>query len=388
MPLVFVHGVSVRDGEGYAENQKTRDGLFRQFALKNVILDPAKALIENPYWGKFGADPAWKGASLPDKKYETFGVSGGVFEEILVDIAGDIQIPAEDRVLVTLARTSLERAVDCLWTSGAFTDTGSSVADSLAEQSVAALRYAQEIQHPAWLMNVSDDDQFIETLWNEVDAWNSSKKTVETFGTSDVLNHLKVAAKNLADSATALVVNPAIRSIRPWVNSRVMLFLGDVFVYLKSRDESGGGQIVAEVKAALERAEKARNSDDKLLIVIAHSMGGNITYDILTSFSPAVEVDLFLTVGSQVGMFEELKLFKNSNGSIKTPAHVAKPANVKKWVNVMDLSDVLAYATSPIFADSFDTKIDNQAPVWSAHSMYFYRPSFHRRLQLRLKEIP
>lgn len=63
MPLVFVHGVSVREGKSYSENQKTRDGLFRKYALKKLVPDSDKALIENPYWGQLGANPAWNSAS-------------------------------------------------------------------------------------------------------------------------------------------------------------------------------------------------------------------------------------------------------------------------------------------------------------------------------------
>jgi hypothetical protein len=387
VPLVFVHGVSVRDGAPYAENQKTRDGLFRKFALKKFVPDTAKVRIENPYWGQFGANPAWNGASLPDGKYESFGSTDGVFEEILVDLASDIQAPSQDKVLVTLARLSLPRAIDCLWAAGAFTDSGSPAGDALAEQSVRALEYAAADSRPKWLDNVSDDDAFVEKLLTELDAFTPQKKLVESFGVSDIWNHLKTAVTHIANSATALLTNPAARAIRPWVNSRVMLFLGDIFVYLKSRDATGGGPIVAEVQGAFERADKARNPDDDKLIVVAHSMGGNISYDILTSFAPNIQVDLFLTVGSQVGLFEELKLYKNSNATVKAPTHLPKPANIKKWINVMDLSDVLAYATSPIFDKSLDTKIDNHVPVWSAHTVYFYRPTFHQRLQARLQEL-
>jgi hypothetical protein len=387
VPLVFVHGVSVRDGGPYAENQKTRDGLFRKFALKKLVPDSAKALIENPYWGRFGANPAWNGASLPDGKYESFGSQDGVFEEILVDLAADIQAPSQDKVLLTLARLSLTRAIDCLWAAGAFTDSGSPAGEALAEQAVRALEYAEADPRPKWLEKVGDDDEFVEKLLAELDTWTPETKLVESFGVKDIWNHLKTAVTNIASSATALLTNPATRAIRPWVNSRVLLFLGDIFVYLKSRDTSGGGPIVAEVQGALERADKARKAGDDKLIVVAHSMGGNISYDILTSFAPGIQVDLFLTVGSQVGLFEELKLYKNSNAAVKAPAHLPKPANIKKWINVMDLNDVLAYATSPIFDSSLDTKIDNHVPVWSAHTVYFYRPTFHKRLQARLEEL-
>jgi hypothetical protein len=288
VPLVFVHGVSVREGKQYAENQKTRDGLFRKYALKKLVVDSEKALIENPYWGQFGANPAWNSASLPDGKYESFGSDDGIFEEILADLAADIQAPAQDKVLLTLARQSLPRAIDCLWAAGAFTDSGSSVGAALAEQSVRALEYATAVGQPKWLDNIKDDDAFVEKLLTELDTWKPKAQLVESFGISDIWNHLKTAAAHIANSATSVLMNPAARAIRPWVNSKVLLFLGDIFVYLNTRDAAGGSPIIAEVKGAFERADKARNAADNKLIVVAHSMGGNISYDILTSFAPSI----------------------------------------------------------------------------------------------------
>ena len=57
---------------------------------------------------------------------------------------------------------------------------------------------------------------------------------------------------------------------------------------------------------------------DEKLIIVAHSMGGNIVYDILTHYMPDLVCDLFLTVGSQVGLLEELKLFHASDRAIPT----------------------------------------------------------------------
>jgi hypothetical protein len=45
-----------------------------------------------------------------------------------------------------------------------------------------------------------------------------------------------------------------------------------------------------------------------------------------------IGVDLLLTVGSQVGLFEELKPFKNSNRAVRASAVVPKPANVGRWI--------------------------------------------------------
>jgi hypothetical protein len=395
MPIVFVHGVNTRKNADYDHSEKTRNELFRTFALDGVVADPGKALILNPYWGDNGAAFAWHNASLPDTKFEAFGTTSTVFEAILTESTPDGPLDAINPLL-NLARTdSLQRAVDCLWTAAALTKPDSDLSSALAALAWKAEQYAENNEDPDWLQSVNTDDEFVDRLLQEVDKWKpvalpaaaSNKDVVESFGISDIWNHLKTAALNLANAATAAVVNPAVRAFRPWAHHRAAMFLGDVFVYLKERgDADQPGAIVKIVTDALKTADAARKAGDDNLIVVAHSMGGNIVYDILTHYDKSLTIDLWLTVASQVGLFEELKLFHASDKSIGTPMTVAKPANVKRWINVLDPSDMLAYSTSRIFADSPDTEFHTGAPVWSAHSMYFYRPSFHKRLAVRIKK--
>ena len=82
---------------------------------------------------------------------------------------------------------------------------------------------------------------------------------VESFGIADIWNHLRTAAMQLGQRAAAFAVNPDARG-SPWVNAKVTIFFGDVFVYLKTRNEANGGPIVGEVLDAFRRAEKARNA--------------------------------------------------------------------------------------------------------------------------------
>lgn len=397
MPIVFVHGVNTRKDASYSENERVRDELFRKFALDGIAADPQQATILNPYWGDAGASFAWKHASLPDDQYESFGSQGSPFETVLTESGPRRPTNPATPVLDT-ARESLARGVDCLWVAAAFTDdAGTDVAAPLAVLAWKAAAYAEANPKPAWLAQVSTDDEFVDRLLQELDKYTpadapaapSNQDAVESFGVNDVWNHLKTAVTNIGNAAAGMVVNPLVEQVRPIVHHKASLFIGDVFVYLKSRGDIGTeGPIVSTVKQALEAGAAAKKAgvDDKLLVV-AHSMGGNIVYDILSYYAKNIEVDLLLTVGSQVGMFEELKLFRASDPAIVGPKRVPPFPNVKRWINVLDPSDVLAYATSRIFDGNFDTKFDTGAPVWSAHGMYFYKPNFHRRVAARLKQV-
>ena len=414
MPLVFVHGVNVRKDAEYDASEKQRDGLFRRLAFAGIVPDPDKIGIENPYWGQYAARFAWNHASLPEEKAEQFGAGADVFEEIVGDISPDAG-GAADHVLVDIARESLVKAVDCLWAAAAHTNTGTDVSDALTATALKALRYAEAVPNPDWLQKATDDEKFVEELLDALDKWTppdaptatGDAGAAEHFGGSSVWDHmmqavskLQTAATNLKDAATDAAsgvaakvsgkfYRVAVGAVRPWAHQRFSLFLGDIFVYLDSRGDIGSeGAIVKEVGGAFRRAHKIKQETGDKLIIVAHSMGGNIAYDILSHFMTDVECDLLLTVGSQVGLFEELKRFRASDSKLPSGAQklVPRRANIRHWINVYDPVDVLGYATGRIFEGSKDVVFPTGTNPLSAHSMYFYRPSFHERLRARLVE--
>lgn len=389
MPLVFVHGVNVRDDSDYYADLDVRDGYFRRFALDGVVSDASAAKILNPYWGKDAASFRWNHASLPDDSYESFGQSDAAFEEIVAEIAPGLEADP-DRIALTAAREhSLAAAVDLVWAAAAHTELPGEDPDALASTARQVAAYADDVPNPAWLATVQNDDQFLSTLLDEAEKHaEAEQKAVESFGLGDIVNRAKVALGNLANSVTGTLAAKATGTFRPWLNQRFSLFLGDIFVYLDERgDAAAPGPIVEDVVSALDAATKTPQ-DDKL-IVVAHSMGGNVVYDILTYFRPDISVDLLLTVGSQVGLFEELKLFRSSDDAIPSPAQktVPMPANVARWINVFDPADVLGFATSRIFAGTEDFKFATGSSTLSAHSMYFFKPMFYQRMRRRVLKL-
>jgi hypothetical protein len=436
MPLVFVHGVNVRKDAEYKASEKVRNELFCRSSLVSVLPDPDPSKVLNPYWGGDAATFYWNHACLPLEENEQFGIGPGAHEEIVAEMAPDAANESGERVLLELARLDLRRAIDCLWATAAFTppDAGQDVAAPLAVIGRKAAAYAQAHPLPEWVTDqkLNNDDQFVDQLlgtvrvWSEAGAGKATAVGTESFGLSDAWNHLKLAATRLAAAAAnharaaadrlkrvagqvgeagadlgsrlaGRLFNPFVRAARPWAHHRVSLFLGDVFIYLSQRGAPRAeGKIVQIVADALQEGAEAvqRSGGRDKLIVVAHSMGGNIAYDILTYFRPHIYCDLLLTVGSQVGLFEELKLFGSSiRGFPRIPGSPAKhelvplPSNIGTWLNVFDPSDVLGYSTARIFQGSKDFAFLTDTLVTSAHSMYFYRPNFHQRLNVRLREV-
>ncbi|MEA9562871.1 MULTISPECIES: S8 family serine peptidase [unclassified Xanthomonas] len=95
-----------------------------------------------------------------------------------------------------------------------------------------------------------------------------------------------------------------------------------------------------------ERAASMRDSLTQRLragggpfVVVAHSQGSMIAYDVLRQLEAAdCEVTLLLTVGSPLGLPQVRSMFKRWTGTRKLPF----PACVQQWINVAETRDPIA----------------------------------------------
>ena len=174
------------------------------------------------------------------------------------------------------------------------------------------------------------------------------------------------------------------------LQQQVSRFLGDVFIYFKQNSDQTppDKDIIQRLLPEFDKAAEQATADNPFFIV-AHSMGGNIMYDILTKIRPNVHCRAFVTVGSQVSLFEELKLFRVSNATVPIDVEkdrVRKPANVDHWLNVYDMADVLSFRCDTVFDGVTDYSFSTGKGALSSHGTYFKRSSFHRRLGVRLRQ--
>jgi hypothetical protein len=431
MPLVFVHGVAVRRGTspaeqtGFATAVLSRDDLFRSVAMRGLVIPPAIQHIENPYWGDEGVKFDYDLVSVPSAKTETFGGADDAVAQVLMEtVPADVAVSVNEMkngdqvLLLTLARErSLEHAIDAIVAATAVSDPDTSVATAAAQSAdlarfaAQALAYAASLPDVSWLNDLDpqtgeprlkSDEDFLEALSQRVETFTGASGTTERFGGIGLVNRLKSTARKIAKVArrtlgaiTGAVGGAAagaalggapgatVKALRPVATRRAGLFLGDVFTYLSNRTKIAG--IVVD---ALDQADAKKKPTDDKLIVVAHSMGGNIVYDVLTSFRPKLQVDLFVTVGSQVALFKEMRLYaedKNKPGI--APTKVKPPNTITAWLNVFDPMDALAFAAEGVFERVKDFAIANNGSAFDAHVLYFVRPVFHHRLRARMAEL-
>ena len=114
----------------------------------------------------------------------------------------------------------------------------------------------------------------------------------------------------------------------------VKTYFEDLFVYLSQGSEAE--QIRRPLISLLRRHRRKR------ILLIAHSMGSVVAYDVLKRHLPEVEVDTLITVGSPLG----LPLFIHRNASLGRGGRGKKPrvpgAVKRAWHNFSDLHDPIA----------------------------------------------
>ena len=387
MPLVFVHGVSVRAGESYDRQLEFRDESFRRHVLKR-----ADVAVLNPYWGDLGATAAWEHASLPGERLlmlEALGSQDPVPVEQVLKAEEAAGYTRPRSVLLGVAREEFAEAV-ALLVSTAVEESGID-AEELVRVATLLHDYASAVPNPDWVHEVANDYTFLERLRRESEEWRDrtggsvlldSPGDPQALAEADdtVWDGLRAAIERIRDAIANWHWGQPGRSLRRTIQPYVTNFFGDIFVYLKSRGtrEQPGG-IVERITASLRAAAQLATPADPL-IVVAHSMGAAIVYDALSHFATDVEVDTLVTVGSQVSWFEEMKLFASSDAGIPNARHrrAPKPSNIETWLNIIDTSDYLSYAVEPIFAGTTDLSFDSGRGPLAAHTEYFKDVGFYQ----------
>jgi hypothetical protein len=385
MPLVFVHGVATRPKPEYLAEVAQRSALFRQLVLHK------EAVVLNPDWGshaaKFTESLPWLPKPSGDQAYGggeeaatpgDLGLSGlaeaDVSEAVDLAIAGVLEqavIDAGKQGKPDLAATP--QLVALTGAGAAYLDikVGDEEEpvgeDSFAGQNDAAFAATLEGQ----LKQASDLEAYgglgdlIKSGFGAVGGWVGN-------GLSDV----------------------ALKAKRADLSKAVAFFLGDIFVYLRQRDVAGAEGVAERlfkpILDALIAGFKAPRHDGEPFVVVGHSLGGVLLFDLLTDpFSlqrlaaeaPGFKIDVLTTVGSQPGFFADLLLY---SGKAKAGGKLAKPTMVGVWHNVYDYTDVFSFLAKPAFEGVEDFGYNSSVDLLAAHTAYFKKPSFYQRMRKRL----
>lgn len=142
---------------------------------------------------------------------------------------------------------------------------------------------------------------------------------------------------------------------QPWINLDYVFdivtrrIVKDLYIYYRQKIK--GENDVEEVAREVIRrrlVRKLKRNKHKKIMLISHSMGSIIAYDVLTHVLPHIEVDLFVTIGSPLGLpmikreiFKELNLEFDANDRLPTPENITGG-----WYNLSDHRDAISADSS------------------------------------------
>ncbi|WP_167757931.1 hypothetical protein [Deinococcus fonticola] len=370
MPIVFIHGVAVRrEGDpGWEQVAHATRGVDWQnihgFLREHVapVLNPAHpgdVPISELYWGDLGASYGLGGRSLASGQAAAGQAAGTDHSNSELNWAPEALGERLEEDFCRAFPTSLWPEVMAAAWSVARDTNLLDIARSLApERQLAFLRAAVESR-----LDLPRQD-----LREMLEAPRLPRRLV-----LERRRNLKLTFS----------------TVRRPIEDFVPLFLGDVLSYLGGRGlPAQPGVVMRRVLGGL-KAARLDSDPAEPLVVLTHSMGGQLLYDALTSFLPAdpdapgVRVDFWCACGSQVGLFRELGQFLE-RGPLPTPALLNSPHLGYFW-NVWSFSDFLSFRAEGIIQGAHDTAFPFLGNVRSDHLSYLTHANFYRALAAKVK---
>jgi hypothetical protein len=145
--------------------------------------------------------------------------------------------------------------------------------------------------------------------------------------------------------------------------------IGDILLYQRR-----GAEIRAYVRAAILGEPK-----ETPLVVLGHSLGGIILFDLLNAGNLDHKIACFITIGSQSAFFYKCEALESRRlGDGQAP--------FTPWFNVYDRNDLLSFRAGPAFGGPRgveDLQVASGAPFPDSHGAYFRMMEVHREIAKR-----
>jgi hypothetical protein len=436
MPLAFVHGVNTRnDDPDYYRSVAARKAMFERYVVPAVVKQgfPDFTVAEDVYWGDLGVNFGWSLRSVPATNIlQSLGPAEDKQNLDLLDLAlatthpEGVQSLGANQPFVAAAKKDPGGLVRSVFageansfaprdTKGATKRIDETEAKKAANQGehlglmlIAVEMLARDAEQHPEIIEGTTDGMVLDKIADGVTARyrvlaaermaQSSTDDVQHLGNlgnpfgwikdhlSKVIESSKTTAKLAVAETQRAGTLMVLKQAREGLSRRGLRFLGDVFVYLH-HGRAGAHPVSGRVRDTLLtlKGRKNSNGESEPFILVTHSFGSEIVYDLLISGALTdLPIDLWVTAGAQTSLFAEMLLF---DGLPTLPANTAdfvlgRPAGVKKWINFYDAADVLSYLHEPVFGKTAvaDIQARAQANMTNAHGHYFIDPGFYERI--------
>ncbi|HEY9774068.1 MAG TPA: hypothetical protein V6C81_09710 [Planktothrix sp.] len=374
MPLVFIHGVNVRSDDRYLRETKQRNENFSKILFPLLGRKIEAEHVLNPFWGDLATnsgspfippDPQWMISKLTQR------------------------LTSGDGSLLRMARRRpMKEVVDVMLAAHMESDEDQQYED-VSRLGFSLIKFSNQFDsmeaQNEWLGNIDSDAEFISFLEKELQRhdqklgfkgrnlqhlnksvdWLKQRYKLRREQTKSRLQnarqklrddvsrvrqrtraHVKAVAAVGRTAASEVTATALTQPMRRLFHERMFFFIGDAFSYFGQRGTPAKpGPVIQRMSEAIEQARARITPEDPELVVVAHSMGGNIICDITSYFEGDRPIDLVITVGSQFPLFADLQMFPG----LGTEKPFKKPTCVKRWINIYDMNDIFAFAAQPLF---------------------------------------
>lgn len=405
MPIIYMHGVNTRDPKHFEPIHE----YLQRIVAPAISKDPKSVSIVAADWYGACAPPKWGGISRPRTQLlgqgaETMRIEAldAILEKVPRESAPASGAFTSGQAAPAAASARLEKISDgdladliALAIPGPATET-----TQRARIGVAADRVARNPVIRQKLAAATSLDDQLRILADAVQHDVEQQSTLAAAGVADFLRDMK---DRIGEGISRTLSKPAVAAstlageLRPNLSDFVTRFLGDVLFYIDGRgSRAAPGRIPSVLIAALETAQINKdNRGGEPIVLLTHSMGGQIAYDVITAFLPTaksrIKVDFWCATASQVGFFEELNMFLASSNDYSKATGKPTPldtTHLGHWWNVWDNNDIVSFTTEGIFAKGIDDKeFSTGMSLVAAHGGYLERPSFYRLFADKLEAV-
>lgn len=423
MPILYVHGVSVRDESGWEQVET----LLRRYVAPEIASDPENVEIKYCFWGEHAAKLSWQGSSIPQTP-ATMALHRSVARvkkgrERLAEFRTDFRSKLKNPSALFRGQQTSDNQGDGLEFKPRLKRLKNLSKERLSNFCFETIQQSKKFsaKDKALLAAAADDVAHSDearaelakckTVEEEMAFMESRvKRQVENLrhDLKDKFSHTNTWAQSvgshLKEGFTRGVASPSFAATRAMMQIKAPLgqfvtrFLGDVFTYIHRRGSAAHpGPIpkcLIDNLIACRENQKARGGEP--IIVLSHSMGGQIMYDIVTHFLPEmpeledVRIDFWCASASQVGFFEEMKLFLSSKSEFGAETSRLVPHPNRKhlgyWWNVWDHNDFVSYSAKGVVDEVDDEAYNTGMDIVGAHVGYLVLPSFYRKFAEKVRK--
>ncbi|MBK8733720.1 MAG: hypothetical protein IPL93_12940 [Actinomycetales bacterium] len=394
MAIVFVHGVATRDEddpqfpmvERFAReaNWPVVEAMLREHVAPVVRpADPDGVAIVRVYWGDLGMRPRVPLAAA---------VTPGLTVDAGLEVDAGVEVADADSDVDAGLEAGLEAGDTAYPLPVALDDVPNLAALTPAELGEALQRELFEALPPTQWAAV------VRAVWDVVgeSALRSQLAARSPRRQRAFVDDLVRERLRQEDPALGRVIRPvrtdlvaqgrkgirrAMGGVRRPFAGILPIFVGDILRYLDGRGRPGApGPIIERVVDGLHEAAAAGKVGEPL-VVLTHSMGGQLVYDTLTAFDPGVRVDFWCASGGQVGFFVELGVFLEATDPDARPF---ADDTVGYFWNAWSSSDVLSFPTEGRVPGAHDSDFAYDGTLIANHMSYLHDPAFYATLAAKV----